>query len=67
MSDRTVRALDSRLAALMQGGNMIVELSCGDRYALDILSPLYKMAIGMDASEVRLKRRSTAGMALFLI
>ena len=53
------RQLDSRIAAFMKGGKMIVEVGCGAGYTLDLVSSLYEVAIGIDVSERRLNQRDT--------
>jgi SAM-dependent methyltransferase len=57
MCTKNTYTLDDRLAALMQGGDVIVELGCGDGYALDTLANLYKTVIGIDISDARLLKR----------
>ena len=50
-------SVDSRIAALLPRGGVLVDLGCGSGTALDALCGFYEHAIGLDVSTARLEER----------
>jgi len=51
--------INSRIAALMAGGKVPVDIGCGAGYGLDEISKFYEIAVGIDVNTTRLKQRAT--------
>jgi SAM-dependent methyltransferase len=50
--------MDSRVARLLAGGEVVVDAGCGDGNALDAIAGRYRIALGMDISKQRMARRT---------
>jgi len=57
MSDSESQGLDPRIASLMLGGQVLIDVGCGAGKALDELSRSYDVAIGLDVNTKRLAER----------
>ena len=49
--------MDSRVAQLFAGGEVVVDAGCGDGMALDAIAGRYRIALGMDISRQGMTRR----------
>jgi SAM-dependent methyltransferase len=50
--------MDSRIARLLAGGEVLVDAGCGDGNALDAIAGRYRVAVGMDIDKQRMARRT---------
>lgn len=50
--------MDNRVAQLFRGGDVIVDVGCGDGNALDAIAGRYRIALGMDISKQRMAART---------
>jgi SAM-dependent methyltransferase len=50
--------MDSRIARLFAGGEVVLDAGCGDGMALDAIAGRYRIALGMDISKQRMAGRT---------
>ena len=50
--------MDSRVAQILAGGEVVVDAGCGDGNALDAVAGRYRIALGIDISEQRMAGRA---------